>query len=156
MTIQFYTAFVEFDIGDLHLCIDQIAGAHGGQKLERLCHINGTMPRQLLSDYSRNQAGGQHPMGNPPFKDGILRIGVVQVHRITVGGHLGEHLDVFVGHDLAQIARHADFDIFDTDRSAGQIIQHASPFSNKVTPVSGGVKLNYFAGAETQGKSRSA
>jgi len=37
-------------------------------------------------------------MGNPPFKYGVpMRIGVRPVHRINVGGHLGEHLDVFVG-----------------------------------------------------------
>jgi len=112
-------------------------GARGPENLRGLVPYKTVpCPGQLLSDYSRNQAGVSIPWQIRPSNMVSLRIGVVQVHRITVGGHLGETSRCSsVGDDLTQIARHADFRYLRLQIRfrGGQIIHIASPFSNKVT-----------------------
>jgi hypothetical protein len=50
---------------------------------------------------------------------------------IMVGGDFGEHLNIAVCDNLAQVTNHTNFDIFDIDRAAGHIVEHLVPQGNK-------------------------
>ena len=58
-------------------------------------------------------------MGDAPLEYRLAGIVVIQMHRVAVGRDLREKFDIHIGHDFAQMARHADFDIFDADPGAG-------------------------------------
>ena len=122
--LQLDPALVDLDVGHLDLGQHHVAGAYGGEEFQVLTHVDGAMAGKLLADHCRDQPGGQHAMGNAPFKDRVLRIAVIQMHRVAVGGDLGKQLDVAVGDLLAQVAGHAHLDVFDADGAAGEIVQH--------------------------------
>ncbi len=50
---------------------DGVAGADGGHELEALAQIDGAMAGKLFADHGRDQAGGQHPMGDATLEDGV-------------------------------------------------------------------------------------
>ena len=63
-------------------------------------------------------------MGDAALENGVLGVVIIEVHGVAVRGDLGEELDVTVGDFLAQIAQHADFEIFDADGAAREIVEH--------------------------------
>src|SRR6056297_1768334 len=125
-TIQLYPALSIIDADYLDLGPDHVAGAHRGEKLQGLTHVDRAVTGQLLSDDGRNQAGGEHSVRDATFKDRILRIIVIHMHRIVVGRDLGEHANILVGHNLLQAAHHAHLDFFDGDGSAWHVVQHST------------------------------
>ncbi len=90
-------------------------------------------------------------MGNATLKDRVVCIVIVQMNGIAVGGNLSKHFDIAVSDDLLQMARHAHFNVFDTDRSAWQIVQHETLhlglLSNNKAHQVHFLKQYYFASA---------
>jgi hypothetical protein len=70
-------------------------------------------------------------MGDAAPKNCVICIAVIKMYWIVVGGDFGEYLNVAVCDNLAQVANHTNFDIFDTDRAAGDIVEHFTPKGNK-------------------------
>ena len=114
------------DLCHLDLCQHHVAGAHGGEEFQALAQIDSAVPGQLFPDHRRHKTRCQHPMRDAPAKDRVLRIILIQMDGVPVGGDIREHLDIPVGDHLAQGPHHADFDIFDADRAARCIVQHWS------------------------------
>jgi hypothetical protein len=48
------------------------------------------------------------------------------MHGISICRHFGKQGDVVIGNLFSQMARHANFNILDTDRAAWLIVQHAA------------------------------
>jgi len=102
-------------------------GTHRTQEGERLLQIDRAVAGQLLADHRRDQAGGQHAVGDAAAEDGFLGIVLVEMDRIAVGRDIREHPDIVIRDGLGDLARHADLDILDADRAAKQIVQHGHP-----------------------------
>ncbi len=64
-------------------------------------------------------------MRDAALEDGVHCIGIVQMHRISVGRYLGKKLDIKVRDLFHQRAGHPDLKVFDDDRASGIVIQHA-------------------------------
>src|SRR6056297_194946 len=112
------------DGGDGDLRAHAVAGADRGEELQRLAEIDGAVARKLLSDDRRDQAGGEHAMGDAALEDRVERIVLVKVDRVAVGRDLGEKLDIPVGYGLLEMAGHADFHLFDDDGAAWHVVEH--------------------------------
>jgi hypothetical protein len=69
-------------------------------------------------------------MGNSALKNRVIGIVVVKMHRVVIGGDFGKHLNVSIGHNLAQMPGHADFDIFNTNCATGHVVEHLAPQGN--------------------------
>jgi hypothetical protein len=57
---------------------------------------------------------------------------IVKMHGIAICRDFGKQFDVAVRDDFAQGSGHTDFDIFDTDRPAGKIVEHMMRFLGHV------------------------
>ena len=49
-------------------------GRTGAMNLKRLAQIDGAMARKLFADHGRDQARGQHAVGDAAFEDGVLGV----------------------------------------------------------------------------------
>ena len=97
--------------------------------------INSAVAGELFADDGGDEAGGEHAVGDASAKDGVLGVGFVEVHRVAVGRDFCKHFNVLIGHDFAQCADHADFDVFDADGAAHvRCPTFQPPLSNK-TPI---------------------
>ena len=71
------TALSMVDGRDFHKSLKQIAGAHGGHEAQVLRQIDRAVSGKLFAHHGRNQAGGQHTMGDAPLEHGVAGVIVV-------------------------------------------------------------------------------
>jgi hypothetical protein len=66
-----------------------------------------------VGQHGGNEAGRKHAVGDAAAELGALGVILVQMRRIDVGRHAGEHDDVGLGHGLADAGAHAGLQVFD-------------------------------------------
>ena len=108
-----HAAALAVDRADRHLGAHGVAGADRGQELEGLAEIDAAGAGQLGAEHGRDQAGGQHAVGDAAVEGGPERELLVEMDRVGVAGDAREHQDVGIGDGLAEDGDHALGQILD-------------------------------------------